>query len=124
LIPDLFLAPAGILLLEPDNEIYYHLWNLWSTGILSALGSIIFLGNEFPIPAHDRIWGKQLCTLLQHLPTEPFGLGRHSHPLSVGQQDTFVLFFLMLDEDSHLFSQVIDRLVEFFVGAVSQTGDQ
>jgi hypothetical protein len=62
--------------------------------------------------------------LLQHLSTEPFGLGRHAHPLSVGQQDTFVLFFLMLHKDSHLFSQVIDCLVELFVGAVSQTGDQ
>jgi hypothetical protein len=62
--------------------------------------------------------------LLQHLPTELFGLGHHSHLLSVGQQDTFVLFFLMLDKDSHLFSQVIDRFVELFVDAVSQRGDQ
>jgi hypothetical protein len=62
--------------------------------------------------------------LLQHLSTEPFGLGRHSHSLAVCQQNTFVLFFLMLDEDSHLFSQVIDRLVELFVDAVSQACDQ
>jgi hypothetical protein len=62
--------------------------------------------------------------LFQHLSTEPFGLGRYSHPLAVGQQDTFALFFLMLHKDSHLFSQVIDRLVELFVDAISQTGDQ
>jgi hypothetical protein len=36
------------------------------------------------------------------------------HPLPVGQQDVFVLFFLTLYKDSHLFSQVIDRLVELF----------
>jgi hypothetical protein len=47
----------------------------------------------------------------------------YPHSLIVGQQDTFVLSFLMLDEDTHLFSQVINRFVELFVDAISQTCD-
>ena len=124
LISDLLIAPACILLLEPDDEIYYHLRNLWSSGIPSALGSIIFLSNEFLIPSHNCVRSKQLCALLQHLSTEPFGLARYSHPLAVGQQDTFVPFFLMLNEDSHLFSQVINRFVQLLIDTISQTCDQ
>ena len=35
------------------------------------------------------------------------------------QPNTFVLFFLMLHKDSHLFSEIVNRLVEFFVDTVS-----
>jgi hypothetical protein len=49
--------------------------------------------------------------LLWHLSAEPSDLGHHPHPLAFGQQNAFVLFFLMLYKDSHLFSQVINRFV-------------
>lgn len=123
LVPDLLVAPAWILLLERDDEFYCFLWNLRSTSRCAILRSIVSFGNQFAVPAHNSIWRRQFCTLLQHLSTEPFGLGRHSHPLSVGQRNTFVPSFLMLDENSHLFSQVIDRLVELFVDALGQTCD-
>ena len=104
LISDLLVAPAGIILLEPDDEIYYFLWNLWSTGIPSALGSIIFLSNEFPIPSHNCIWRKQHSTLLQHLSAEAFSLGCYPHSLAVAQKNPFISLFLMLQKDSHLLS--------------------
>ncbi len=53
---------------------------------------------------HHRF--EQLCTLLQHLSAEPFGLSRHPHPLAVVQSNTFILLFLMLHKDSHLFSEI------------------
>ena len=124
LVSDLLKAPAGIFLFEPNDEIYYLLPNLWSTSIRAVLRSIVFFSNECLIPSHDRVWRKQFCTLLQHLSTEPFGPGRHPHPLAVGQQNTFVLFFLMLDKDSHLFSQVIDRFVQTPVDTIGQACDQ
>ena len=40
---------------------------------------------------------KQLYTLIQHLSTESLGLGRHSHALTVGQENPFVFSFLMLN---------------------------
>jgi len=44
--------------------------------------------------------------------------------LAVAEENPFVLFLLMLDEDVLLFSQIIDRFVKFLVDAASQTGFQ
>ena len=109
---------------KPNDQIHYLLRNLWSTSIPSALGSIIFFGDEFSIPAHDSIWRKQHRTLLQHISAEPPGFGRNPHSLAVVQQNPVILLFLMLQKDSHLFSQVIDRFVQLLVDAISQTCDQ
>ena len=104
LVPDLLVAPAGILFFEPNDEIYYLLSNLWSTSIRSILRSIIFLSNEFSIPSHNGVRREQFCTLLKHLSTKSLGLGRYPHSLAVAQQNPPVLFFLMLQKDSHLLS--------------------
>ena len=66
---------------------------------------------------------EQLCTLLQHLSAEPFCLGRHPHPLSVGQPNTIALILLVFHEDPYLFPQVVNCLVEFLVDAIGQTSD-
>jgi len=43
----------------------------------------------------------------------PSGAATHRcpHPLAVGQQNAFALFFLILNEGSYMFSQVIDCFV-------------
>ena len=38
------------------------------------------------------------------LSSDEYSLSSHPHSLAVGQQNTFVLFLLMLHEDSHLFA--------------------
>jgi len=62
--------------------------------------------------------------LLQHLSAEPLGLGRDPRSLAVAQKNPFILLFLMLQKDSRLSSQVIDRFVQLLVDAISQTGGQ
>lgn len=51
-------------------------------------------------------------SILQHFSAEPFGLGGNSHPLIIGQQNPFVLLFLLLHEDPNLLSKVVNRFVE------------
>jgi len=82
------------------------------------LASIVFLGNEFVIPTHDGVRGKQYRALVQHLSAESFCLGRHPHSLLIGEQNPFVLFFLLFNQYPDLFSEIINRLVELFVNAV------
>lgn len=62
--------------------------------------------------------------MLQHLSVEPFGLSRHPHPLAVVQSNTFILLFLMLHKDSHLFSEIVNGFVEFFIDATGQASGE
>lgn len=48
---------------------------------------------------------------------QAFGLGGQSCPLAIVQQDALVLF-LLLNQDTDLFPQIINRFVEFPVETV------
>ena len=80
--------------------------------------AIVFLCDEFLIPSHDRIDREQLCALFQHFPAKSFGFSRNSHPLTISQENPFVLFFLLFYEHTNLFTEVIDGFVEFFIDAI------
>ena len=123
LVGDLLVSPAGVFFFESNDEIHDLFGNLRPTWRSSIPRPIILLCDELSIPPRDSIYREQLCTLLQHLPAEPFCLGRHPHPLPVGQSNTIALGLLVFHEDPYLFSQVVNCLVKFLVDALGQTSD-
>ena len=118
------VAPARILRLEPNYEIDEFLGDSRSPRVLAVFAAVVLFGNEFSVPAKNSVWREQFCTLVQDLTAEPFCLGRYSHLLLVGQTNAIAMVFLVFHQDSHLFLQVINRLVEFLVEAVRQTGHE
>ena len=104
LVPDLLIAPKRILVFESNDEVHNLLCDWGATSIRSVLRSIVFFSNEFLMPPNYSVCREQFCAPLQHLSTEPFGLGGYPHSLAVGQYNAFVLLFLMLHKDSHLFA--------------------
>jgi len=88
------------------------------------LAPIVLFSDEFAKPSEYGIRRKKNCTLLQHSSAEPFGLGSHSHPLTIGQQNSFVLFFLLLHEYADLFTKAVNGFVEFFIDAICKISDE
>jgi len=62
-----------------------------------------FLGEKEP--------GLGNSTKERTLSAEPFGPCCNPYPLTVGQSNTFVLLFLMLHKDSHLFPEIVNSEV-------------
>lgn len=76
------------------------------------------------ISAEYSVRGKQNRALLQHFPAELFSLGSNPHPLLIGEQNSFILFFLLLNQYTNLFFQVVNCLEKLFVNAISDTTDR
>ena len=110
LVSDLLVAPTGIFLLEPNHQINHLREDGRSTCILTVLGSIILFSDELVIPTHHSICRKQLCALFQHFSAEPFSFGSNPHALTVGQDNPFVIFFLMFNEYANLFPEIVIAL--------------
>ena len=68
-------------------------------------------------------WGKQNCCLLQKPASQASGLDCQASPLMIVQENAFVLL-LLLNQDADLFSQVVNRLVEFSVEAIRYACNQ
>jgi hypothetical protein len=104
LVPDFLVAPARILLLESNDELHNLLGDGRTTCIRPVLRSVVFFCNELPMPPHNSVHREQFGAPLQHLAIESLSLGSYPHSLTVGQQNSLVFFFLLLDKYSHLFS--------------------
>ena len=87
-------------------------------------------GRESPLGITDqivylgfKISKSSVKNILIDLSAEPLGLGRHPHPLPVGQTNTIAPGLLVFDEDPYLFLQIVNCFVEFLVDAISQASD-
>ncbi|MBA7696834.1 hypothetical protein ES703_105486 [subsurface metagenome] len=77
------ITPSWIFFLELYNEIYNFFSDSRPSDRFAIFAAIIFLSDQFAKPTQYSIRRKQHGTLLQHFSAESFGLGSHSHPLTI-----------------------------------------
>jgi hypothetical protein len=81
------------------------------------------VGDQFTIPAENRIWREQVRGLFEEPSRQTSDLCCQPDPLVVFKQSAFVLFLLLLQE-ADLFLDLVDGFPEFLVYAVRQIGKE